>query len=86
MVTQATPTITWATPKAKSYGIALSATQLDATSTVQGTNAYTPALGTVLAVGSHILSVTFTLTDTTDYTTATATVTLVVNQATPTIT
>ena len=39
-----------------------------------------------MTAGSQTLSVTFTPTDTTDYTTATATVTLVVNQATQTIT
>jgi N-acetylneuraminic acid mutarotase len=85
-VNQATPTITWATPSPITYGTALSATQLNATSTVAGTFAYTPASGTVLTAGSHTLSVTLTPTDTTDYTTATSTVTQTVNQATPTIT
>ena len=83
---KATPTITWATPAAITYGTALSATQLDASSTVAGTFVYTPAAGTVLTAGSQTLSVTFTPTDTTDYTTATATVTLTVNKATPVIT
>ena len=41
--TKATPTITWATPAAITYGTALSATQLDATASVPGTFAYTPA-------------------------------------------
>ena len=86
MVTQATPAITWPTPAAIPYGTALSATQLDASSTVAGTFVYSPALGTVLTAGSQTLSVTFTPTDTTDYTTATASVTLVVTQATPAIT
>ena len=85
-VNQATPTITWATPAAITFGTALSATQLDASSTVAGTFAYSPAAGTVLKAGSHTLSVTFTPSDTTDYTAATSTVTLTVNQATPTIT
>jgi hypothetical protein len=40
---------------------------------------YNPAAGTTAAVGSDTLSVTFTPTDTTDYTTATADVTLLVN-------
>ena len=44
-VNKATPTITWATPAAITYGTALSATQLDASSTVAGTFAYTPAVG-----------------------------------------
>jgi hypothetical protein len=85
-VNAATPAITWATPAAITYGTALSTTQLDATATVAGTFTYSPAAGTVLAVGSQILSVTFTPTDTTDYTSATATVTLTVSQATPVIT
>jgi hypothetical protein len=83
--TQSTPTITWTAPAAITYGTALSATQLDASSTVAGTFAYTPPAGTVLKAGAQTLSVTFTPTDTTDYTTATATVLLTVNQATPAI-
>ena len=51
-----------------------------------GTFAYSPAAGTVLKAGRQTLSVTFTPTDTTDYTTATATATIDVAQATPTIT
>jgi len=86
VVNQATPAITWGTPTAITYGTALSATQLNASTTPAGAFAYTPAAGTVLTAGSHTLSVTYTPSDTTDYTTATATVTLVVNQATPTIT
>jgi RHS repeat-associated protein len=80
------PTITWGTPAAITYGTALSATQLDATSTVAGAFAYSPAVGTVLTAGTQTLSVAFTPTDTTDYTTATDTVALTVNRATPTIT
>jgi hypothetical protein len=81
-----TPTITWATPAPITYGTAIGASQLDATSSVPGTFAYTPAAGTVLNAGSQTLTATFTPTDTTDYTTATATVQLTVNQAIPTIT
>jgi hypothetical protein len=83
---QATPTITWTTPAAITYGTPLSATQLNATASVAGTFAYSPAAGTVLTAGQQTLTATFTPTDTTDYTTATATVTLTVNQATPPIT
>jgi hypothetical protein len=85
-VSIATPTITWATPAAITYGIALSATQLNATASVAGTFAYSPAVGTVLTAGSQTLSVTFTPTNTTDYKTATASVALTINKATPTIT
>jgi hypothetical protein len=82
-VTQAktTPTITWATPAAIIYGTALSATQFNATSPVAGTFAYTPAAGAVLPAGTQTLSVTFTPTDSADYTTATQTVSLTVNKA-----
>jgi len=83
---KSTPAITWATPAAITYGTALSSTQLDATASVAGSFAYTPAAGTVLTAGSQTLSVTFTPTDTTDYNTATASVTLTVNKATPTVT
>jgi RHS repeat-associated protein len=79
-VSQAVPVITWTAPAAINSGTALSAAQLDATSTVAGTFAYTPAAGTVLAAGTQTLSVIFTPTDTVDYTTATDSVPLTVNQ------
>jgi hypothetical protein len=84
-VNQATPTITWATPSAVAYGTALGSGQLNATSSVAGTFAYSPAAGAVLGAGPQTLKVTFTPTDTTDNTAATATVSLTVNQTTPTI-
>ena len=56
-------------------------TQLDATASVPGTFAYSPAAGTVLRAGSQTLSVTFTPTDSTDYKTVTATTTIDVAQA-----
>jgi sugar lactone lactonase YvrE len=80
--TQTTPTITWPAPAAIVYGTALSATELDATASVPGTFSYSPGLGTILAAGSHTLSVTFTPTDEVDYTAAKSTVTLVVNPVT----
>lgn len=78
--------ITWATPAPIVYSTALSATQLNAAATVPGVFAYTPALGSVLPVGAHTLSVIFTPSDTTNYVPLTASVTLTVNQATPRIT
>jgi len=84
-VNVATPAITWAAPASITYGTALSSTQLDASSTIPGAFGYSPAAGAVLAVGSQTLSVIFTPTDSTDYTTATQTVTLTVNQATTTL-
>ena len=51
-----------------------------------GDDSLQPGSGTVLSAGaSQALQVTFTPTDATDYTTATPTVTITVNQATPTI-
>jgi O-glycosyl hydrolase len=84
-VNQAAPTLAWAAPAGITYGTALGSTQLDATANVAGTYSYSPAAGTLLTVGSQMLSVTFTPTDTTDYTSATGSVALVVNKATPTI-
>ncbi len=86
VVSQATPPITWATPSPITYGTALSALQLNATSTVVGTFVYTPAAGTVPTAGTATLSVTFTPTDTVDYTSVTKTVSLIVNQAIPVVT
>ncbi|MGB0066365.1 MAG: Ig-like domain repeat protein, partial [Terracidiphilus sp.] len=89
-VTQATPTVTWATPAAITYGAALSATQLNATASYNGTTvaggfSYSPAAGTVLTAGTPTLTVTFTPSDTTDYAIATTTVSIAVNQATPSL-
>jgi len=76
-------------PAAITYGTALSSTQLNARRRCQARFVYNPAAGTTPAAGTDTLSVTFTPTDTTDYTTATASVTLTVNsgsRTTPTIT
>lgn len=87
---EVTPTITWSTPVAITYGTALSATQLNATASqgsasVPGTFVYTPAVGEVPGAGTQTLSATFTPTDTHKFKAATATVSLTVNKATPTI-
>jgi uncharacterized protein YjdB len=86
-----TPTISWVPASPITYGTPLGAAQLDATASaggtsVPGTFAYTPAAGTVLNAGTQTLSVLFTPTDTTHYTTATASVSLTVNKATATVT
>jgi hypothetical protein len=86
VVNKATPTIAWATPAAITYGALLSSIQLNATASVPGTFVYSPSAGTLPSAGNQTLSATFTPTDATNYATATATVTLVVNKATPTIT
>jgi hypothetical protein len=80
-----TPAISWPAPAAITYGTALSTTQLDATASVAGSFTYSPAAGAVLTAGQQTLTATFTPTDTTDYNNATATVTLTVNKATPSI-
>jgi uncharacterized repeat protein (TIGR03803 family) len=85
-----TPALSWNTPAAITYGTALSSTQLDAGAAdamtgapVAGTFVYTPAPGTILHVGVQTLTVTFTPTDTTDYSPITTRVGLMVYPATP---
>ncbi len=85
VIFQQAPQIKWATPAPIVYGTALSATQLDASSPVAGSFAYSPPAGTVLSVGQQTLTATLTPVDTTDYTKATATVTLNVIPAIPAI-
>jgi len=82
---KATPPITWVTPSAITYGTALSATQLNASSTVAGSFTYTPSPGAVLAAGPQTLSVTLTPTDSNDYTSPGKTVALTVNLASLTV-
>jgi len=78
-------TLTWATPASVPYGTYLSATQLNATASVPGTFIYTPALGTMPAVGTDELSVEFIPTDPTSFAQM-STVSLKVKKATPLIT
>ena len=86
-INKATPTISWLTPAAITYGTALSGTQLNATANVPGTFAYNPPSGTVLAAGGNqALSTTFTPTNTTDYNNASGSVSLTVNKALLTVT
>ncbi|XWK72587.1 MBG domain-containing protein [Tunturiibacter lichenicola] len=79
VVTKTTPVITWANPADITYGTALGNAQLNATA-VSGSFSYSPGTGSILSAGPHTLTVTFTPTDTTDYTTATASVRIVVDQ------
>jgi sugar lactone lactonase YvrE len=92
LVTQATPVLNWPTPAAVPVGTTLGGTQLDATATFQGASLpgtftytilpnppVTPAPGHVMnTAGTFTLQVVFSPTDSTDFTTATATVQLVV--------
>jgi hypothetical protein len=77
----------WNAPSAISYGMPLTASQLNATATgvggnsLPGTFTYNPLLGTVLGAGTRSLSVTFVPADSVDYSSASLTVNLPVNQA-----
>jgi hypothetical protein len=78
------PVIPWPARTPITFGAALGSSQLDATATIPGTFVYTPAAGTVPAVGVDTLSVTFTPTDLIDYTVAKATTQITVDPA-PTV-
>ena len=71
-IAKATPGITWPHPADIILGTPLSATQLNATTTVPGTFVYSPAAGTVLGIGVRQLNVSFTPQDTANYNSATA--------------
>jgi hypothetical protein len=86
VIFQQPPAIVWATPAPILYGTPLSSTQLDATSPIQGSFSYSPSSGTVLPIGPNTLSTTFSPTDTIDYTSSKASVTLTVIPATPSVT
>jgi hypothetical protein len=79
----AVPAIIWAALAPIAYGTSLSSAQLNATTMVAGSFVYSPPAGTVLKVGQQTLKTTFTPSDTTAYTTASASVPLVVTLATP---
>ncbi len=81
-----TPAITWQ-PATITYGTALGALHLNATTDVAGTFTYSPAAGTLLSAGTgHLLSVTFTPTDADQYESVTTTVVVDVAPASPVMT
>ena len=80
-VLPATPALIWSNPPAITYGTALGPSQLNATATVPGTFAYSPAAGTVLNAGTNSLSVVFTPNDALDYDSSSASVGVVVQKA-----
>jgi MBG domain (YGX type)/Calx-beta domain/PKD domain len=84
-VFKATPTLTWSTPAAITYGTALSALQLGASASIEGTFAYNPTNGTVLNAGTHSLSAQFTPRDTTNYNSTATNVLLTVLQSVPSL-
>ncbi|MGD0745096.1 MAG: MBG domain-containing protein, partial [Verrucomicrobiota bacterium] len=86
-INPATPTLTWGNPADMVYGTALGGAQLNATADVDGTFVYDPAGGTVLNAGNNqSLGVTFTPSDSLNYTPAKATVQINIAKATPVIT
>jgi Flp pilus assembly CpaE family ATPase len=84
-VAKATPAVTWPTPDPIAYGAALSATQLNAKASVPGSFAFAPSAGEILPPGEHELSVTFTPTDTLNYSKVRAVVSLTVAEKAPTL-
>jgi hypothetical protein len=67
-VNKATPVITWPPPLPIRVNVALSGTQLNATSNVPGTFTYTPPAGTTFGTaGNYTLSVNFAPTDAANY-------------------
>lgn len=90
---QPSPEIIWSDPANIVYCTLLSSTQLDSIDSdpvsrapVPGIFVYTPPLGIVLSTGKHTLHAYFTPSDSTKYTTVSATVLINVNKATSTIT
>jgi hypothetical protein len=68
VIAKANPSIIWPDPAGISYGTALSAAQLNATASVPGVFAYTPASGSILKAGpGQTLSVIFTPDDILNY-------------------
>lgn len=84
-VSKAMPSLHWPPPGQMLPGVALSATQLNASASVPGTFEYVPAVGELLADGTHTLSVTFVPEDKANYTTAQATVSVTVAKTVPKI-
>jgi hypothetical protein len=77
--------VTWSAPAGITYPTALGATQLNATASVPGSFTYTPAAGTVLDAGTRTLHVDFSPADATNYTAASAEVSIAVAKGTPVI-
>jgi pilus assembly protein CpaE len=80
-----TPVIAWSTPDSIVFGTPLSPLQLNALASVLGAFAYKPALGEILAAGTHELAVVFTPADDAAYRTAEAKVLLTITKATPAV-
>ncbi len=80
---RSTPVVTWNSPPPIFYPAPLSSAALNATANVPGTFTYTPAAGTVLAMGlNQVLSVEFVPTDQVNYNPVSASVTIDVRSLT----
>ena len=85
-VNRGVPVIKWATPPPVYVGAILGSGRLDATANVAGTFTYTPPSGTKLTTaGITSLAVSFAPTDTKDYLSTGASVSILVKPATPVI-
>ena len=85
VVAKAIPVIEWTDPEPVTYGALLSNVQLCATASVPGTFEYSPALGEALTAGKHTLRATFMPTDSENYASTQAAVSLEVAMITPSI-
>ena len=84
-VAKATPTISWPAPDPINSATPLDSAQLNASASVPGTFAYSPAAGEALGPGAHTLSVTFTPADSVNYSLAQANVSLTVTEIMPAV-
>ena len=82
-VLKTAPEIVWPVPEPIPHGNALSAAQLNATSTVPGAFAYAPAAGEILSPGVHQLTAIFSPADSLNYTSARAVVSILVSEKLP---
>jgi FixJ family two-component response regulator len=77
------PAIEWQRPEPVVYGTLVSELQLNAKAFIPGSFEYTPALGSLLAAGEHMLSAVFTPEDASNYSSSRSSVSLTVAKATP---
>ncbi len=82
-VTKAHPAIHWPLPQRIIRGTPLGSAQLNASASVPGSFSYSPAIGEILAPGTHSLEVSFTPADSVNYTPAEASVSLTVPEIIP---
>ena len=84
-VAKAMPEVTWPVPRPISCDTPLSEEQLNASVSAAGTVVYSPAIGKVLTPGEHTLTVTFTPSDSKNFSVAKAAVSISVEKLQPSI-